>query len=425
MNIADNMPSRVVQIDVLRGFAVLGIYWINIFVFALPASSDYLVYELDDAMPLNAGLGFFNEVFIEGTMRALFSMLFGAAALIFLAEQRLATSGLDLVDRYYRRTLLLLLFGLIHAYLLLWPYDVLYIYGLFGLFLFPLRKLSVKTLVICALLLLFVGDINLSKLNPGIDSNVKGAGALALEETDEGWIRPGVMDGEQAEVNIPPVIVPENEEMYFYHSGYIKIFQYQLELVVNNQSLDVYQDEVFDIGGMMLMGMALYKLGVFSGSISRYVYLVLLLLGYILGPVVRLLFLEPGIQTVSGTPWFSGYNLGRLLLTLGHIGLVGLLCQSVHLKFLMQLLANVGRMALTNYIMQTVISIFLFFGFGFSLFGLLQRHELAVVGFVVCLFQIIFSSLWLARYRQGPLEWVWRSLIYKELQVFRKNPGNH
>ena len=124
---------RIVQMDVLRGFAVLGIYWINIFVFALPYSDYGIPEELNDNSMINLVIQVISEIFVEGTMRGLFSALFGASALIFLAEARLAASGLELVDRYYRRTLILIMFGVIHGYLLLWPYDVLYAYGLLGL----------------------------------------------------------------------------------------------------------------------------------------------------------------------------------------------------------------------------------------------------------------------------------------------------
>ena len=102
---------RIFQIDVLRGFALLGIYWINVFVFGLPALDYYFPPELNDESLVNSTISLIGEVYIEGTMRGLFSILFGASALIFLSEARLAVSGLDLVDRYYRRTMLLILFG--------------------------------------------------------------------------------------------------------------------------------------------------------------------------------------------------------------------------------------------------------------------------------------------------------------------------
>ena len=127
------------------------------FIFALPYNEVGLGDDLNDNSPLNLLVRMLTEDFVEGSMRSMFSILFGASALIFLDEARLAVAGLQLVDYYYRRTLLLVLFGLIHAYWLLWPYDVLYAYGLFGLFLFPLRVLSACILAIIGICLLVFG----------------------------------------------------------------------------------------------------------------------------------------------------------------------------------------------------------------------------------------------------------------------------
>jgi len=137
------VPVRIEQLDVLRGFAVLGIFWVNIVVFGLPHGAYAYPTLFGTADELNLWTWAASEVFVEGTMRGLFSILFGASALIFLDEVRLGTGGVTVVERFYRRNLLLMAFGMIHAYFLLWPFDVLYAYGLFGLFLFPLRRVRV------------------------------------------------------------------------------------------------------------------------------------------------------------------------------------------------------------------------------------------------------------------------------------------
>ena len=438
---------RIFQIDVLRGFALLGIYWINVFVFGLPALDYYFPPELNDESLINSTISIIGGVYIEGTMRGLFSILFGASALIFLDEAKLANSGLDLVDRYYRRTLLLTLFGVIHAYLLLWPYDVLYAYGLFGLFLFPLRKLPVKVLLACALVLLAIGDLHIQA--PDLD----GANKTSLENTDiagdnklqvkinhsphsnalSSKTEVSATEDGDGSYEIAPNQPPWSDSIRkllnslspeIYHSGYATIFSLQRYLVVAKQSITIYQDYLFDIGGMMLLGMALLKMGVLTGQRTGYVYLLLALFGYGVGSATRFFLVLDGPTADSSLNVTNGYNLGRLLISLGHIGLVGLLCRSVWLNFVTRLLAGVGRMALTNYIMQTVISIFLFYGFGFGLYAELERYQLTLVCIGVWLFQIAYSYIWLVWYKHGPLEWAWRSMIYGKMQAIRKSAGS-
>lgn len=411
---------RFAQVDVLRGFAVLGIYWINIIIIALPVAIGYIPPELDDDSHLNSAIGLFSDLFVEGTMIAVFSMLFGASALIFLSEAKLASAGLALVDRYYRRTMLLVLFGLVHAYLLLWPYDVLYVYGLFGLLLFPLRGLSARTLLICGIGLLILGDLQPDQLLSGKGKSAEYKNSpVSLVEKEPG---------------LPylylPVNQPDNEDLTAelrasvaidtYRSDYITIFTVQRYIVEEKQTTTVYEQHIFEVGGMMLTGMALWKLGVLSGQLPRYVYLIFVLVGYIAGTILRYAIFYFGLDTGSDSESvFTAYNVGRLPIALGHIGLIGLLCSS-RLKFATKLLANVGRMSLTNYIMQTVISIFLFYGFGFALYAQLQRYQLAIVCVLVWLFQIVFSSLWLGWFKHGPLEWLWRSMIYGKIQSLRR-----
>jgi uncharacterized protein len=114
------------------------------------------------------------------------------------------------------------------------------------------------------------------------------------------------------------------------------------------------------------------------------------------------------------------YAVGRIAVSFGHIGLVMLFCKSNVLGFLKNSLGAVGRMALTNYIMHSVICAFVFTGIGFSLFGQLQRYELYYVVVSIWVFQLIISPIWLKYFRFGPLEWLWRSLTYKKKQPFRR-----
>lgn len=406
--------GRIAQIDVLRGFAVLGVYWVGAGAFGLPYGANALPTLLGTPSNLNLAIWASTEVYVSGAMRGLFSMLFGASALIFLDEGRLHSGGLALVDRFYRRNLTLMLFGIVHAYLLLWPHDVLYAYGLLGMFLFPLRKVR-------PLVLVLVGVAMLSLVELEIDWG------LVL-----GWLR-----GQPSPEMVATATTPEESARFFgwlrrqmaddiqiYRSGYLDIFAAQAAEVAAQQSSVFYKRHLFEIGGMMLIGMALYRWGIFSGQRPVRTYLWLALFGFAVGGWMRgadlyhayLRDFDPlTLVQLEEARW----GLDRLPVVLGHVGLIGLLCRWAKADWLTGPLAATGRLALTNYIGQTVFSITLFYGFGFGLFASLERWQLALVCLGVWVFQIGFSVLWLRRYRYGPLEWLWRSLIFGQVQPMR------
>lgn len=417
---------RIVQLDVLRGFAVLGIYWINVVLFAMPAGSYSLPTLIGDATQANLYVWGFSEIFVEGTMRGLFSMLFGASAMVFLDEAKLASSGLEIVDRYYRRTLLLVLFGLIHGYLLLWPYDVLYAYGLLGMFLFPLRKLSAHKLLIFGCLLLLLGDLTIpydtSDISKPATAGV--SDTLVIQHTDSAG-KTISTTSDLAEMR-DDMQEQAEEDIELFRSGYSRIFLRQIDRVREAQSITMYSAYSFDIGGMMLLGMALLKWGVLAGRHTTRFYLYLMLAGYLVGGAIRgytaYIDMQFGFDLYKISEQGEiGYNLGRLPITIGHLGVIGLLCKFQFLYKITGILAAVGRLALTNYIMQTFISIFLFYGFGFTLYAEFERYQLVFICLAVWAFQMVFSIAWLHRYKLGPLEWLWRSLIYGKPQPLLKS----
>lgn len=412
------------QLDVLRGFSVLGIYWINVVIFGLPYGAYALPTLIGEAHEANLITWAFSEIFISGTMRGLFSMLFGASAMLLLDELRVASHGVSAVQHYYRRNLLLILFGLVHGYFLLWPYDVLYAYGLFGLFLFPLRRLAAQALLLAGCLLLLASDIEF--IQPQVDDKDSFYSRVRTtqdDDADTGSWRQAAARAKTRQIESLQIQMEDNMELR--RSGYRTIFMRQLDDVVDQQSTSLYQKHVFDIGGMMLIGMALFKLGVLNGRRSLRFYIALTVIGYASGVAFR--GYSVYAELVHGFNLSSidqrnlvDYDFSRLPLTLGHVGLVMLLCRSRFFTGFTRLLANVGRMALTNYILQTLVSIFLFYGFGLALIGEFERYQLVYLCAAMWVFQIALSTLWLARFRFGPLEWFWRSLTYGKRQPLRK-----
>jgi len=167
--------------------------------------------------------------------------------------------------------------------------------------------------------------------------------------------------------------------------------------------------------------MALYRLGVLTGAASTRTYLLMVLIGYGLGLAVNLYetstLERAGFAVDALIRSYLTYDLGRAPMTLGHIGLIALLCRVSALRAVTRTLAAAGQMALTNYLAQSIICLFVFTGAGFALFGELERYQLYYVVAAIWMTQLVWSPLWLARFRFGPAEWLWRSLTY-----WRKQP---
>jgi uncharacterized protein len=178
---------------------------------------------------------------------------------------------------------------------------------------------------------------------------------------------------------------------------------------------------------MMLLGMALFKLGVLKAARSTKFYLQMALVGYAIGLAVNYyearLVTSGGFSILAIGKSFMTYNLGRIPMTMGHVAVIMLFIKSGWLRFLQQALAAVGQMAFTNYITQTLICNFIFLGYGLALYGTLERYELYYIVFGIWILQLIISPIWLAHFRFGPMEWVWRSLTYWQKQPFRRSAG--
>ena len=150
-----SQQERIIILDSLRGIAILGILLMNIPGFALP---DPVI--IDPSVLNEAGTNFktwyFIEWFMEGSQRALFSMLFGAGIILFITRQEKKVEGLWPADYFLRRQLWLLVFGLFNAFVLLWFWDILFQYAIVGIIMFAFRRLSPKTLIIGAVLSLLL-----------------------------------------------------------------------------------------------------------------------------------------------------------------------------------------------------------------------------------------------------------------------------
>lgn len=426
---------RITQLDVVRGFAVLGIFWINIVYMGLPYGANNLPTLIGNSDALNAFAWVFNSLYIDGSMFSLFAMLFGASALILLREDKLNTvGGVAVVDYFYRRLFWLIIFGLVNSFLLLWPLDILVTYGLLGLLLFPLRHIRPGKLLLIGLMLVVIGSLSVisensdddqtqdtdlsSELNSDITIDLDAG--LTMEPESARTLKYADPEKELKEELYKDLA----EDMVARRQGYLELVRYNFSLALGQHTTNLYEDNLFDAGGMMLIGMALFKWGVLSGARSTLFYLVMMFTGYTLAMLLRFPVVEANI-TSAFDPFLSlsfeqaFYFIARLPLALGHLSLIMLLLRMRWFRIPAIALAATGRMALSNYIGQTLFAIFLFYKFGFGLFGELERFQLSLVALFFGCFQLLFSLMWLKNFQMGPLESLWRWLAQSPLSDHR------
>jgi uncharacterized protein len=214
-------------------------------------------------------------------------------------------------------------------------------------------------------------------------------------------------------------------EIAVYQSGWWAQMQRRLPDALEFQTLIFLIWGVWRAGGLMLVGMALYKLGVVSGQRSSRFYGSTSAIGFLIG----LPLIVYGVQRDVLANWDVRYSFfvgsqwnywGSLFLTAGWIGLVVLAAKSPAFGGITARLGAVGRMAFTNYLLQTIICTTIFYGHGLGFFGQVSRVGQMLVVLGVWIFRLAVSALWLRRFNFGPVEWLWRSLTYGHRQPFRR-----
>ena len=419
--------ERINSLDIIRGIALFGILLMNIVGLGL-----YKAYY----DPTNSGgatgwdlkVWWINSLFFEGTMRGLFSMLFGAGIVLFNSRTINGLPDISVSDAYFRRTLWLLLFGVIHAYLLLWAGEILFPYAVVGLIAYSFRNLNPRKLVITGIFF----SLCLTALNvKDYYQTEKTFAAYTMAIKDNAPTDALTKENKKAIAEWETIVAdkkvtPEayNQLKIEYTKSYFSIVWYRSAIIQIRQSLWVYRTWIWDVFSMVLLGMAFFKNGIFKAEKSNRYYWVMMLIGYVVGVAVNYWETSYLMKHNFSIPAFYltdiTHELGRVPTTIGHIGLIMLFIKSGILPFLQRALAAVGQMAFSNYIMHTLICITIFMGFGFGMFGKLQRHQLYYIVFFIWIFQLIMSPLWLKYFRFGPLEWVWRSLTYWQRQPFKK-----
>ncbi len=409
----------------LRGVALLGILTMNINGMALPGQAGLEEPTIAGGdTGLNLVAWFSNELFFSGKMRTLFSMLFGAGLILMTARSESKAGATPLADIYYRRNIWLIVFGLIHGYILLWPGDILYGYGLCALFLFTFRNTTAKRLImasLCAFAILVFVSLYDWRVIHGQHAEAAATGVILADggtlteeqkAAKETW--------EEKLESFKPGEKKIEEEIATMRGGYWGIFKHLSGKTASLESVMFYRIWFWDVIGMMLLGMAMMKMGIFTAGRSYRFYIWMIAIGYGIGnPLnagVSYYKISQGFDPVMIHMTWMIYNLQRLTVAIGYVGLVMLICKSGAVQWLTARLAAVGRMALTNYISQTILCTLVFYGYGLGLFARLERHQIVLVVVGIWIFQLIVSPIWLRHFRFGPLEWIWRKLKHRPLE---------
>ncbi len=417
--------ERIASIDVLRGVALLGILVMNMPWFAAPMSW-FMIPTADPEYGVWDELAWLASHFLfDAKMMAIFSALFGAG--IIIMTRRADERGSPLGGVFYRRMGWLLLFGLVHAYLI-WHGDILVTYALCGMLIYPLRKLPSGALLAIGLLGVMVvipiqlwsgqeavrlrhevGEIQALLAETGEAPTAAQEAKIEAWDMQRAWFEPSERQ--------------LGEEERAHELGYIEMLPFRAGMAFQIQMYFFFWG-LWRAGGLMLVGMALMKWGVFSARRSVRFYVGLLVGGYAVGlPIVavgarEMVRREFDVDLVLTDGLLWNY-VGSLFVALGHVGLIMTLCRIGALRLMQDALAAVGRMALTNYIAQSILATLIFYGYGLGLWGAYGRAELLLFVVAIWTVQLIWSPLWLRAFRFGPLEWLWRTLTYARLQPLR------
>jgi uncharacterized protein len=419
--------ERLTSVDTLRGVAVLGILAMNIYAYTLP----YMAYENPTVMGGFTGLDritwWITYMFFSFKMMPIFSMLFGAG--LILMHERYKSRGVSFRKFWYKRILWLMFFGVVHGYLL-WVGDILFLYSVCGLFLYLFRKKTVKKLFVAASIFYIIGFLpNLAggyyfgmirdDILPEIKRKVEAGEEITAVELahKKQW--------DETIKHFNPSQEDIDKDIDAMKGGYPGIVRYRAPLYFAVSTYLMAFGGFWPAMGLMLSGMAFMKLGVFSATRSKRFYILLSVIGYGVGLPIAYISARMAIATdfsfVESMSMRGPLNsLAGPMVAIGHVGIVMLVFRSGMLSGLLERLKAAGRMALSNYIAQTIICTTIFYGYGLGLYASFGRAILMLFVVGVWIVELIVSPIWLGRFRFGPLEWLWRTLTYGRRQPMKK-----
>lgn len=397
-----SFADRYLTLDVLRGVAILGILVMNIQSFAMPMATYSNPALTGHFSGVNVWIWALSYLFTAEKFMTLFSMLFGAG--VALMTSRLEAKGIPSAPLHYRRMLWLVLIGLVHAYAL-WFGDVLVTYALCGLGLFFFRHLRPRTLLITGICVF------------AVTSGLALMSGLSLPYWPEEQRAATLAEWQPSQAELA-------EEIEAYRGDWWEQMEKRVPQAWMLESMALVFFVMWKAGGLMLIGMALFKWGILTGEAPSRTYRRLMLAGFGIGFPLVLLGTWRNLEEGFAAEWsmFLGglpNYWGSALVSIGYVCAICLLLRRSSATGWPDRLAAVGRMAFTNYLLQTVICTTIFYGHGLGLFGRVERPGQVAVVLAVWAFQLVASPVWLRHFRFGPAEWLWRSLTYGRPQPMR------
>lgn len=425
------LGQRIVALDVLRGFALLGILFLNIENFSGPA----ILHDVPMGTGKPAFVGWHASLdlailtikwtFFEGKMRTLFAILYGAG--IVLLTERLDRRGPPgtALGIFCRRNLWLLVFGLLHG-TLIWHGDILARYALVAtLFMYPLRRLTARPLIILGLSIGILGGtfgvaqaVHAPEVLAAEQLRLEGEAALAVHRLPSTEQR-AALDADARERSRLPAKTAESIRKG--RLPYIQSIAPRADTYLTSL-IGYFRNGMFlEVAGSMLLGMGLYKTGFLAGVRSRRRYIATAALGYAISMPIVLVGVTmahmEGFSLPSATRWlYLPYTLEVVAGAIANASVLLLVIRNGWLKPVTAALGNVGRTAFSNYILTSLLCQFVFAWGPWKLYGALEYYQQVYVVIAVWALNLAASAAWLRSFVYGPLEWVWRSLVYRKRQ---------
>ena len=414
--------ERLAALDVLRGVAVCGILLMNIPLMGLPS-----IGAMHPPTPATLDGDWISylavNVLFSGSMRGLFTLLFGAGMLIMLRSLE-GDATQPPAQAYFTRCFALMLLGVAQFAIFLWPGEILFNYGVVGLGLFLFRRAQVRVLLTAAAAVLVTMSIAIGA--PGLEraETLRTAEIAAAAKVAKKPLTDKQTEALEAKEKLLEKLHPSKAALEEERVKRIVVWSTSFWVGFN------LTGEAVAFAGeslaFMLLGMALFRLNVLGGERSMRFYLTMAASGYAAGLLIRgwmqWLRWEAGFEPTPLIAAADGflYEAGRLPTTLGLLGLILALYKARALGPLEAALKAIGRLALTNYTAQSILTSLLFYAFGF--YDRFTFGGLMAVSVAIWVVLGIFSILWLRRWEMGPAEWLLRSLTYGRWQPLGRAP---
>jgi uncharacterized protein len=423
--------ERIASLDILRGIAILFILFMNI-----PWMGGYGFILFDPRYPTWTTADYWATLithsWLEGTQRGLLELLFGAGIVIMARRAMTPDGPVAIADLHYRRNLWLIVFGLANAFVLLWFGDILLVYGIAALLLFPFRRLKpTGQLAFAGLLMAALLFTSVKGYSERVDRREKVeqvAAASAAGQTISADDQK-LLDEHRERVarrTQMPADNPESKEKIAkadeaHHGDFVSYWKAQKDGWLFIMNAFFWQIEA-EIAATMLIGMALYQWGIIQGQARRGTYGAMLLIGYGVGLGLRGSQWHAILRFDAGLHWQDMVgDLARLAVTLGHLGLVHLILSSAVGRRVLRPFAAAGRMPLTVYLFTSFLMMWIIFApWGFDLFGAWGMAAMMGVAGAVIAAELVAANLWMRHFENGPMEWLWKSLAYERREPFRK-----